>query len=348
MKGILYEQALQVTQMHEFLKKIGVIEETGGALRFGDDSAIGQEGICPLPQRQWLTIQGPDAATFMQGQFTCDLNEINAAQSQLGAHCTPKGRMIGSFRLVMRAENDYLLALPADNSEQLLAHIKKYIVFSKAEANLLENSYVAFGLSGPLASSTVEAYFGDCPSADNAQLISEQGICLKLPGQSPRFEVWLEPAEAEKFWQQYSETIDVISNADWLLEDIRSGLVEIHAATADELIPQSIGLQHFGGVSFSKGCYTGQEIVARTHYLGKLKQQLFHFTGETSAPAVGSSIEVRDSGQTAGLVVAAVNTAATGCEGLAVINHKISAEVLVLAATERSELAVKPIFETED
>jgi folate-binding protein YgfZ len=284
----------------------------------------------------------------MQGQFTCDLNEVSTQQSQLGAHCTPKGRMMGNFRLAMRAENDYLLALPDDNCTPLLAHINKYIVFSKAEASRSEDNYLAFGISGEKAVELVQSQFGSCPVSSGEQVVSELGICIRLSGEAPRFEAWINAAAAEAFWLQSSENVAVISTADWTLADIRNGLVEIHAATADDMIPQSIGLQHLDGVSFSKGCYTGQEIVARTRYLGKLKRQLFHFTAPSFPPVAGDDISVADSGQNAGVVVAAVSTSADSCEGLAVINQKTTDKPLQLATDQAATISVTPSFDLED
>jgi len=322
--------------MHDFLTKIGAIAAADGHLDCASPAPV-DSYVSPLPQRAWLRISGADAARFMQGQFTCDLGEVTAQQSRFGAHCTPKGRMVGSFRVCLLGENDYLLGLPADNAATVAANIRKYIVFSRATLSTPDDSWIAFGLAGTRAAEAVTAIFGRAPAEILGQVGDARGLCVRLPGEALRFEAWLPATAAEEFWRAVTAILAPGSSRRWELAHIRAGLAEVHAATTDLLVPQSLGMDRWGGISFTKGCYTGQEIVARTRYKGQLKRLLYHFVGAAAeAPAIGTSLQQVDSDSAAGVVVAAVAIGDGHVEGLAVINSAALERGVTLPGTTQS------------
>jgi folate-binding protein YgfZ len=208
-----------------------------------------------------LRVQGPDAAKFLQGQITCDINEASEDSILYGAHCNHKGRMITNFALLKTAEDSYTLKVRRDLLSTLKASFDKYIVFSKAETEDLSDSYGIFGLQGEGAE-------------QQAKEKSPQGW---LPTQSQqRFELWLPSDSAEA--GEMTNTATDAALKQWQQEDINAGIGWVCAATSELFLPQMLNLDlpAIQGISFKKGCYTGQEIVARMHYKGQTKRRLQH------------------------------------------------------------------------
>ena len=233
-----------------------------------------------IRHQQVLSINGPDASKFMQGQFTCNLNEINGQEYRRGAVCNAKGRMVASFDLALFAD-EFLMATEHSLSSVALAHLKKYMVFFKCK--MIEQDYVLAGLTGPNALKLVEKHFGvdtsNLANGDYAQLTLEHGIIIKLPFDAG-FEIWLQAEHAQAAFDKLSSECSLTGNTPetkdaWQANLIQAGLGQLDKSLSEALIPQMINLAQTGGISFSKGCYTGQEIVARMQYLGKLKRHSY-------------------------------------------------------------------------
>lgn len=216
-----------------------------------------------------LAVRGADAAKFLQGQLTCNLNYLTADHSSLGARCTPKGRMTSSFRIL--AEGDgFLLAMAKDLLDSQLADLKKYAVFSKATLSDDSAQWARFGLGGAGA---ILAELGLELSGDADQVARADGLIAVGLGQG-RVELWVPAERAAALLDLLQARLAHAELNDWLLGQVRAGVGQVFGATRELFIPQMINLQAVGGVSFKKGCYTGQEIVARMQYLGRLKRRL--------------------------------------------------------------------------
>src|SRR5690606_16691868 len=216
-----------------------------------------------------LAVRGVDAAKFLQGQVTCNLNYLSASQSSLGARCTPKGRMLSSFRIVP-VEDGYLLAMASELVESQLADLQKYAVFSKSKLTDESAAWVRFGLSG--GDAAVNELGLQLDSTSDALTSTGQLLAVRLS--DGRAELWAPATEAEALQSRLATLLPQAPLTDWLLAQVRAGVGQVFGATRELFIPQMINLQALGGVSFKKGCYTGQEIVARMQYLGKLKRRL--------------------------------------------------------------------------
>ncbi len=216
-----------------------------------------------------LAVRGADAAKFLQGQLTCNLNYLTADHSSLGARCTPKGRMTSSFRIL--AEGDgFLLAMAKDLLDSQLADLKKYAVFSKATLSDDSAQWARFGLGGADA---ILAELGLELSGDADQVARADGLIAVGLGQG-RVELWVPAERAAALVDLLQARLAHAELNDWLLGQVRAGVGQVFGTTRELFIPQMINLQAVGGVSFKKGCYTGQEIVARMQYLGRLKRRL--------------------------------------------------------------------------
>ncbi|WP_145008005.1 CAF17-like 4Fe-4S cluster assembly/insertion protein YgfZ [Pseudomonas oryzihabitans] len=262
--------------------------------------------FCRLTHEGVLAIRGVDATKFLQGQVTCNLNYLADDQAGLGGRCTPKGRLVSSFRIVKLADG-YLLAMAKELVEPLLTDLKKYAVFSKSVLADESAHWQRLGLS---AAGFAAAYPGIVLGEQtNGVAPLDDGFALRL--EDGRVEVW-RTAEAAV------PALPELGLDAWLLAQVRAGVGQVFGATRELFVPQMINLQALDGVSFRKGCYTGQEIVARMQYLGKLKRRLYRLASSGTAPAVGTPLFAPVHGSSVGEVVLAA-PAADGCEFLAVL-----------------------------
>ncbi|CAH0199593.1 tRNA-modifying protein YgfZ [Pseudomonas sp. Bi70] len=272
--------------------------------------------FCLLTHEGILAVRGPDAGKFLQGQITCNINYLGTSGSSLGARCTPKGRMLSSFRIVSVADG-FLLAMSQELLAPQLAELQKYAAFSKAKLSDESAAWVRFGLSG--ADAALQAM--GIALAGEADSVTSTDSLLAIRLSDGRAELWAPVEQAEPLRARLSEQLREASLNDWLLAQIRAGMGQVTGTTRELFIPQMINLQAVGGVSFKKGCYTGQEIVARMQYLGKLKRRLYrlHIASEQQ-PAPGAELFSPVHRSAVGEVVLAA-TSDDGVELLAVLQE---------------------------
>ncbi len=225
----------------------------------------GKQRIYPVAGLGVLTISGVDAVNFLQGQITCNINDISDSKSSLGAICNPKGRAITTFLLV-KSGDGFLMLLP----EELLAAVKKrlqmYVMRSKVILTDSSEQLCLIGLSE-------DASFSIDPAEPSFATSRQDNITVDLQGRSL---VIADADNAQTLWaERLKRGFQPESSAQWRYLDIISGIPWLTEASSEEFIPQMLNLDKLGGISFTKGCYTGQEIVARTHYLGKAKREMF-------------------------------------------------------------------------
>ncbi|PZP26625.1 YgfZ/GcvT domain-containing protein [Pseudomonas kuykendallii] len=270
--------------------------------------------FCPLAHEGVIAVRGPDASTFLQGQLTCNLNYLNESHS-LGARCTPKGRMLSSFRILPQGDG-YLLAMAAELVQPQLEDLKKYAVFSKSKLFDESDAWSRFGL---FEGDSALGKLGFALAPDPGALQQKDGL-LALRLENGRAELW---APADQASTLLGKLVALLPTADvdaWKLTQIRAGVGQVFGETRETFIPQMINLQAVGGVSFKKGCYTGQEIVARMQYLGKLKRRLQRLAGDADLPAPGTELFSPVHSTSVGEVVLAAHSE-DGIELLAVLQE---------------------------
>jgi folate-binding protein YgfZ len=276
-----------------------------------------QATFCHIDDHALLLIKGPDARKFLQGQVTCDIDDLKIQQvgnntqlnSALGAHCTHKGRMVFSFRALAIDEQTVALQIPTDMIDIASAALQKYIVFSKADIQNASETYQLFGIYSDDIKSDLTAFTAlDLPlNEPNTAMGNNDGILLCVAKQ--RFELWLTTEQSARFNNAYGDEI-LKTSGDWHLSTINAGLAEIRPQTSGLFTPHAVNFHNIDtAISFQKGCYTGQEVVARMHYLGKLKRQLFLFESpaisinELALPQIGSSVYSPEKSQSVGDIV---------------------------------------------
>ncbi len=272
--------------------------------------------IVDLSHYGLLSLEGEDAVTFLQGQVTNDVKKLDGSTSHYSGYCSPKGRLLSLF---FAFAHDGKLFLQFDRG--LIAAIAKrlrmYVLRSKVVITDLSEETVRIGVAGNQAEAALKTKFSSIPEAERS-LVHEDGIILiRLPGALPRYELISPTSQANELWLTLSQHLMPANKADWDWREIQAGIPEIVAATQEAFVPQMVNLDILDGINFKKGCYTGQEIVARTHYLGKVKRrtQLVHIESEL-APAAGD--EVLDaSGSVAGQIVRSARNPDGGYDVLA-------------------------------
>jgi len=260
-----------------FLEPSGGQVSNSQAIR-RSQAALHDGAICSdLSPRGLIAAHDSDADLFLQGQLTCDVQQVALDQSILGAFCSPKGRALACFRLFRREDAIYL-ELPRELVEATLTRLRKYVLRAKVTLEDASHRLVRFGVAGPHAEAVLTNQFGAIPEAINS-VIHTTGdwpdiTVIRLPGITPRFELHGPLPVMQALWKALDLNVTFTDAEPWRLLDILAGLPTIYPETVEAFVPQMINLDALDGISFQKGCYTGQEVVARMHYLGKLKRRM--------------------------------------------------------------------------
>ena len=262
--------------------------------------ALHGEVMTDLSHLGLIKVSGRDAETFLQGQLTNDVRQVTEKQSQLSALCSAKGRIIVNFRLFKR-DTAYYIVLPRESLDLTLKRLRMYVLRADVKLEEVSERLSRIGIAGGTQHLTDCLGFAP-PTEIDASFTNEQITVLRIPGVPPRYMVFSETLE--NLSACLAEKAEQISADAWQLLDILAGLPQIVPATAEAFVPQMVNYQAINGVSFKKGCYTGQEIVARTEYLGSLKRRMYLAKIETdifSQP--GDALYVSNNEQSIGKIV---------------------------------------------
>lgn len=276
--------------------------------------------FCVLSHEGVLQVQGTDAEKFLQGQLSCDVSSLSTAYASLGTRCTAKGRMQSSFRIQQQSEECYLLAMAQELIEPQLADLQKYAVFSKSNLQDVSGEWVRFGLY--LADAILAELNLPLAHEANRRVQHQELSAIRL--HSGHVELWVPRSRAQEIQAQLTAHLQEAPLSAWLLHQIQAGIGQVFAGTWEHFVPQMLNLQTLEAVSFKKGCYTGQEIVARTQYLGKLKRHMHRFALESKAiePQPGMDIFPCNGNSSVGEVVMSASLDHT-TELLAVLQDEI-------------------------
>ncbi|HZM46110.1 MAG TPA: folate-binding protein YgfZ [Burkholderiales bacterium] len=270
---------------------------------------------CELADYGLIGYSGDDARTFLHNQLTCDVEALDVRRSAYGSYCTPKGRILATF-LLWRTAEGYTMQLPATLRESIQKRLAMYVLRSKVKVEDVGPRYTIAGVSGADATSHLQRIFGAVPPNEHQLIATSDATVVRLPG--ARYEVLLpkdsDPATVEKL----KTGTDLMSPDHWSWLDIRAGVPVITPPTQEQFVPQMVNMDLIGGLSFSKGCYPGQEIVARTHFLGRLKQRMYLAHLSAGEPRPGDKLYSADLGsQASGTIVNAAPAPEGGFDALA-------------------------------
>jgi len=276
--------------------------------------------LCDLSHEARVLVSGEDAESFLQNQLSNDLRSLDDGHAMAAGYCNAKGRLICIFRVERRAAG-FALEMPGDIRELAIGNLAKYVLRARV-AFAADEQCVAFGVCGKTAAKRLEQIAGALPRRDGELLhAADPGLSiLRVPGDGrPRFRILGSVTAAIGAWEKLRDYVAVMGSWTWARMDILAGYPNITARTSELFVPQMVNLDLLGGVSFQKGCYPGQEVVARMHYLGKLKQRMARFrVDQDTRPWPGDRIHVQGADSPSGSVIDAQRGAGAGWDLLAV------------------------------
>ena len=291
-----------------------------------------------------VTARGPDSTSYLQGQLTLDVAALEENDHRLAAHCDAKGKMWSSLRLFHDLE-DYGYLLRRQVREQQLTELKKYAVFSKVTLTV-DDSRQLTGVAGSGAREALAGQFAQLPDSENPRVVAGETLLLWLPLPEERFLVIAGEPQTTAL-RQALNSAQTADSQQWLALNIAAGEPVIDSAVSDEFIPQATNLQALNAISFKKGCYTGQEMVARAKYRGANKRALYWLSGHSEkTPAAGDSLELQmgDKWRRTGTVLAAVRLSNGQLSLQAVLNNDLESDaVLRPEGDEGAVLNVQPL-----
>lgn len=305
-----------LAQQHAHLHE-GIVQHFGDAqaeLATTRDSTV----LCNLGQFGILKVSGEDAQSFLQNLLSSDVREVSEQRAQGSSLNSPKGRMLATF-LIWRTGTDYFLHLPRTLCPGIQKKLSMYVLRAKVKVSDVSGEIICLGLSGEGAAALLQQHFGSIPQ--DMLAVEQHGNASVIRAGAQRFQVNTTPQHAPALWQSLSATARAAGSPCWDWLNIRAGIPVITPATQEQFVPQMANLDLIGGVSFKKGCYPGQEIVARMQYLGKLKRRMYlaHIEGNT-VPQPGDELHSAEmEGQPSGTVVNATAAPGGGCDLLAVV-----------------------------
>ena len=288
--------------------------------------------ISPLSHYSLIRSHGSDSGKFIQGQSSCNINEVSQDQAQYGSFSNPKGRAFSNFLIAQTADDDYLLRLDSSINELTQQSLAKYLAFFKAEQETASH-YLIFGLKGEQAKLNLASLFSNIPKQALGSTQQNGNYLLCINPEQNLFECWLNAEHIEQSAPLLLAQLPILEPEQWQLAMIQQGLADITAATTDLFIPQMLNYQATGGISFTKGCFTGQEIIARMQYKGKVKRRLYRMelTGSANLKA-GDELFIEGKSQAIGNIVNCCTIKPDQHQALAVITEEASQQTQLFLA----------------
>jgi len=290
--------ASPLVRWHETLTSLGARIERGRVVSLPSPDprwSSARPGLCDLSRLAIVAFAGPDAAAFLHGQLSCDVQGLASDRATLGSYNTPKGRALATF-LLWRTADGFAMQLPSGVAEPTRRRLAMYILRSKVKAEDVSERLIRLGVTGAGAADALQAAGLSVPAAafriTRNEVVAGDPPVLVVALPEERFEIVAASAEqAAALWQRLSAHASPATDDLWDLQSVRAGFGDVQTETADQFVPQMLNLDVLGGVSFNKGCYPGQEIVARAHFLGRLKRRMFRaFIPGPEAPRAGDEL----------------------------------------------------------
>ncbi len=332
-----------------FLEGQGATVDGGVVWHYGDAAselaaASRSAVISDLSPLGVISIHGDDALSFLQGQLSCDVSAVAINASTYGSYCTAKGRVLATF-LLWRGDSGFFMALPRDVLATIQKRLTMFVLRAKVKLADVSSELVLLGLSFAEGGGALAGHFDAVPAEIHRGVREQNGLLLRV---SETRLLWIGDATAAtRIWAGLASASKPVGAAAWSWLDIRAGLAWITQATQEQFVPQMINLELIGGVSFQKGCYPGQEIVARTQYLGKLKRRMYlaSMAATDAIPAPGTELFSDDLGeQVSGMVVSAQPSPTGGFDLLAVTQtSSVEASVVHLGSPQGPALAFQAL-----
>ena len=288
-----------ITDWKDFLLAAGAEFNDASVVHYGNlrhelSVAITGNVFADLSHYGLISVHGDDAESFLQGQLTNDIRKVDDQNSQFSGICNPKGRLLASFRVFHRGDS-YYLCLPMDMIEVAINRLRMFVLRSNVTLEEASDTFAHLGISGSEAEQDLQKFAGTLPGNIHEVAQDKDQVIIRVPGVHPSFEIFTTVEQASQLWSKLNVQSAPIGSVAWQFLDIQAGIPMISPDTREAFVPQMANLQLIDGVSFTKGCYTGQEIVARMQYLGKLKRRMYRARVDSeSEPHAGDEVYASD------------------------------------------------------
>jgi len=338
----------------DLLQRAGALFFDGRVSSYGNANAelqsiAGQIVMCDLSHEGLLLVSGEDAAAFLQGQLSNDVLALAEGDAQVTSWCSPKGRMLVT-PLLWKDRQGIFLQMPRSLQGAIQKRLQMFVLRSKVKLEDLSAEWVKIGvggtdtIAGDALEASIHAVFAAAPTRVLSSIHTDLGRVIRV---SPtRFEIVASPINAIEIWNKLTPYAVKVGAGVWDLLAIRDGIIQVLPETQDQFVPQAANFELIGGVNFKKGCYPGQEIVARTQYRGILKRRLVRVHSQINDyPKPGESVYAPEFGeQAAGHIANLAPAPEGGFDALVVAQiESIKAGSLRLKSLEGAALRVQPL-----
>lgn len=331
---------------HDVLSGQGAVFNGVTTLGFGNleqelDAAVHASIVADLSHLALLDVHGADAKDFLQGQLTNDVTQLTPTLAQASAWCNAKGRVISGLTVFER-DGGLFLQAHEELRENTLQRLRLFVLRAKVTVDDASSRLVRIGVSGHEVHARLTETMSGLPQTEYAARNADALTMLRLPGSTPRTEI-VGPMQAmQPVWELAASQATRAGAEAWKLTDILAGLPTVYSATSEHFLPQMLNMDALSAVSFEKGCYVGQEIVARTQHLGRIKRRMFLAKSACSTlPAPGTDILSGDENSVSvGSIVDAQHHPDGGSVSLAVLKLESVEGPLHLKGSEQSPLAI--------
>ena len=328
------------TDWRKFIQHQGAHIEGAGITDFGDPvdelQRVDDEVVlADLSHEGMLRVDGADARTFLQGQLSTDVRALAPVTSQLSSWNNPKGRVVTLLRL-WEFDGAIYMALPRSLTPSVQKRLAMYVLRSKAKLADVSDNLVYFGIAGREAPRMLAVCDLPAPTETNSVVVMEGASLTRLHGEMPRFVLMGEPGKMQSIWDALKAEGAYPVGADaWALLRILAREPIVYPETSEHFVAQMLGLEELGAIDFKKGCYIGQEVIARAHYRGAVKRHLHRASCESSQPIPpGTQVHANESEQAIGEVVDACRDSLGKTQMLIVIQDNYRATPLSLPDTK--------------
>lgn len=255
-----------------------------------------------LAHQALVRVSGEEAQAFLQGQLSNDITQVNEEAAQFSSYNDPQGQVLALFLIFMH-DGDYFLSFDGSLREPILKRLQMFVMRSKVTLEEISDSWVRFGFAGQFADLDIQRRLDTKIKKEFASTTSkEPGLesvrIIKVPGPFHRYELFAPAEQAIEAWSKLRSNGDVTNSYDWRLLNIASGLAEVTSANSGKHIAQFLNLDKTQVINFKKGCFPGQEIIARLHYRGKAAKRMLRLhLDEVIELNSGDVLEVIDSNE---------------------------------------------------
>jgi folate-binding protein YgfZ len=307
----------------------------------GLEHASDDDTFTDLSQFHVLAIAGEDSGDFLHGQFTSDVSSLAVNEVQQSNWCNIKGRVIASF-LLYRSHDCYYLLLEREMTDIVIKRLRMFVLRSRVSIDDKSEDLIRIGIRGETSHDHYYQFLEATPETSTISLLSMKD--------NPVRSVILCPLEqAERLWQHLAEKSNAVGSKLWAMYDIRAGIAWVGQSGSEEFLPQSLNMDLTGGLSFDKGCYPGQEIIARMHFRGKLKQRLFLVqVSVNETPPAKTRLYVAELTQHVGMVVNSIMLENNICLMLAVLDLEINRSDIHLNSVDGPKIEVLTLPYSQD